>query len=162
MSILSRKRREAYFCGWSPGDESRFQWSFESRHGSMLERIRRRREQRYSLLDKPKKLGLERNQVCGEFETLLNSCPEKGIVDTCCAKMMGSDAFQRYLGVLHSKERASIEKVPEKDRFRFGDNETRMSFWSAVIPMNSGGQVCREKLQAMLRHTWKSQRLVTL
>ena len=84
----------------------------------MLERIRRRREQRYSLLDKPKKLGLERNQVCGEFETLLNSCPEKGIVDTCCAKMMGSDAFQRYLGVLHSKERASIEKVPEKDRFK--------------------------------------------
>ena len=54
MSIQSRKRREAYFCDWSPGDEPRFQCFFESRHGSMLERIRRRREQRSSLLEKEK------------------------------------------------------------------------------------------------------------
>ena len=30
---------------------------------------------------------MERNQVCGEIETMLNSCPGKGIVDTVCAKM---------------------------------------------------------------------------
>ena len=34
----------------------------------------------------------------------------------------------------------------EKNRFRFGDNETRISLWSAVIPMNVGGHVCREKV----------------
>ena len=78
---------------------------------------------------------------------MLNSCPGKGVVDTCCAKMMlGSDTFQQYLSLLSSKERAFIERVSEKNRFRFGDNETRMSFWSSVFPMNSGGQVCREKV----------------
>ena len=72
---------------------------------------------------------------------MLSSCPGKGIVDTGCAKMMmGSDAFQQYLSLLSSKERASFERVREKNRFRFGDNET------AVIPMNIGGQVCREKV----------------
>ena len=34
----------------------------------------------------------------------------------------------------------------EKNRFRFGDNETRISSWSAVVPMNVGGQLCREKV----------------
>ena len=78
---------------------------------------------------------------------MLNSCPGTGIVDTVCAKMMmGSGTFQQYLGLLNSKEQASIEKVREKNRFRFGDNETRLSFFSAVIPMNIGGQVCREKV----------------
>ena len=96
---------------------------------------------------KAKRLRLERNQVCGEFETMLNSCPGKGIVGTGCAKMMmGSDTVQQLLSLLSLKERASIERVREKNRFRFGDNETRMSIWSAVIPMNSGGQVCREKV----------------
>ena len=85
--------------------------------------------------------------MCGEFETMLNSCPGKGVVDTACAKMMmGSETFQQYLGLLKSEERASIEKVREKNRFRFGDNETWLSFWSAVIPMNIGGHLCREKV----------------
>ena len=75
---------------------------------------------------------------------MLNSCLGKGIVDTGCAKMMmGSDTFQQYLSLLSSKERASFERwVREKNRFRFGDNETE----TAVIPMNIGGQVCREKV----------------
>ena len=60
--------------------------------------------------------------------------------------MMGSDTFRQYLNLLSSKERAAIERVREKNRFRFGDNDTRMSLWSAVIPMNVGGQVCREKV----------------
>ena len=61
-----------------PGDEPRFQCFFESRHGSRLERIRRRREQRCSLLDNAKKLRLER--------------------DTGCAKMMmGSDTLQQSI-----------------------------------------------------------------
>ena len=65
---------------------------------SMLERIRRRREQRCSLLEKARKLRMERNQVCGEFETMLNSCLEKGIVDTGCVKMViGSDTFNSIL-----------------------------------------------------------------
>ena len=73
-------------------------------------------------------MRMERNQVCGEFETMLNSCPGKGIVDTGCAKMMmGSNIFQQYLGLLNPKERASIEKVREKNRFSVGDNETWMS-----------------------------------
>ena len=57
-----------------------------------------------------------------------------------------TDTFQQYLSLLSSKERASVERVREKNRFRFGDNETGMSFWSAVIPMNIGGQVFREKV----------------
>ena len=78
---------------------------------------------------------------------MLNSCLGKGIVDTGCAKtMMGSDTFQQYLNLLSSKVQASIERVRGKNRSRFGDNETRMSLWSAVIPMNVGGQVCREKV----------------
>ena len=90
--FVKKTERDAYFCDWSPGDEPRFQCVFESRHGSMLERIRRRREQRCSLLDKAKKLKLERSQVCGELDTMLNSFSGKGIVDTGCAKMMkGSD-----------------------------------------------------------------------
>ena len=36
--------REAYFCDWSPGNDPRFQCFFE-RHGSLFDRIRRRREQ---------------------------------------------------------------------------------------------------------------------
>ena len=110
--LFKKTEIEAYFCEWSPGDEPRFQCFFESRHGSMLERIRRRREQSCSLLDEAKKLRLERNQVCGEFEIVLNSCSGKGIVDSGCAKVMiGSGTFYQYLGILKSKERASIEKV---------------------------------------------------
>ena len=41
--------REAYFCDWSPGNEPRFQFFFE-RQGSVFDRIRRRGEQRCSLL----------------------------------------------------------------------------------------------------------------
>ena len=96
---------------------------------------------------KARQLKLERNPVCGEFETMLHSCHGKRIVDTGCAKMMmGSDTFRQYLKLLSSKERASIERVREKNRFRFGDNETKMSLWSAVIPMSVGGQVCRDKV----------------
>ena len=94
----------------------RFQCFFESRHGSMLDRIRRRREQRCSLMEQATRLRLERNQVCGEFEKMLSSCLGKGVVDTLCAKMMmGSDTFQQYLSLLSSKERASIERVREKE-----------------------------------------------
>ena len=58
----------------------------------------------------------------GEYEAMLNSSPGKGIIDTGCAKMMiGSDTFERCLDLLTSKERASVEKVREKNRFRFGD-----------------------------------------
>ena len=82
---------------------------------------------------------------------MLNSSPGKGIIDTGCAKMMmGSDTFKQYLHLLTSKERASVEEVREKNRFRFGDNETRMSRWSAVIPMNIGKHVCREKVAIIL------------
>ena len=85
--------------------------------------------------------------MCGQFEALLNSCPRKGVVDTGCAQMlMRSATFPQYLGILNSRERASIEKVREKNRFRFGENEIRLSFWSAVVPMNIGGQVCRDKV----------------
>ena len=45
-----------------------------------------------------------------------------------------------------SKSTSIHREVREKNRFRFGDNEIRMSFWSAVIPMNIGEQVCREKV----------------
>ena len=94
-------------------------------------------------------------RVCGEFETILNSCSGKGIVDTGCAKiMMGSDTFQQYLGLLNPKERASIEKLREKNRFRFGDNETRLSFWTAVIPINSGRQVCRSHFSSAWELSW--------
>ena len=54
-NFVTRTERETYFCDWSPGDEPRFQCFFETRHGSMLEGIRRRREQRCSLLEKSKK-----------------------------------------------------------------------------------------------------------
>ena len=36
---------------------------------------------------------------------------------------------------LEFKRRASIDRVREKNRFRFGDDDTRMSLWSAVIPI---------------------------
>ena len=55
-------------------------------HGSVFDRIGRRREQRCSLLEKARQLKLERNRICGEFKTMLNSCPGKGIVDTGCAQ----------------------------------------------------------------------------
>ena len=49
----------------------------------------------------------------------LNSSPGKGIIDTGCAKMMmGSDTFKQYLDLLSSKERASVEKVREKNPFQ--------------------------------------------
>ena len=93
----------------------------------------------------------ERERAIGEYEAMLNSSLGKGIIDTGCAKMMmGSDTFKQYLDLLTSKERASVEKVLEKNRFRFGDNETRMSHWSAVIPMNIGNHVCREKVAIIL------------
>ena len=37
--------------------------------------------------------------------------------------MMGSDTLKQYLDLLTSKERASVEKVLEKNRSSFGDNE---------------------------------------
>ena len=96
---------------------------------------------------KAKKQKIERERAIGKYEAMLNSSPGKGTIDTGCAKMMmGSDTFKQYLDLLTSKERASVEKVREKNRFRFGDNETRMSHWSAVIPMNNGKHVCHEKV----------------
>ena len=64
--------------------------------------------------------------------------------------MMGSDIFKQSLDLLTSKERASVEKVREKNHFRFGDNE-RMSHSSAVIPMNIRKHVCREKVAIFLQ-----------
>ena len=83
--------------------------------------------------------------MCGDFET----CFGKGIAGTGCAKMvMGPDFFSNSIlfSSILKKPSTPIEKVREENRFRFGDNETRLSFWSAVIPMNIGGQVCREKV----------------
>ena len=92
----------------------------ESKHSSLVERIRKRREQRCSLLEKAKKQKMERERAIGEYEAMLNSSLEKGITDTGCAKMMmGSHTFKQYLDLLTSKERASVEKVREKNRFRF-------------------------------------------
>ena len=139
--------RETHFCDWSPQQESRFLCFFESKHCSLLERIRKRREQRCSLLEKAKRQKIERERAIGEYEAMLNSSPGKCIIDTGCAKMMiGSDTLKQHLDLLTSKEFASVEKVREKNRFRFGDNETKMSQWSAVIPMNIGKHVCREKV----------------
>ena len=150
-SISTGKLRETHFCDWSPQHESRFLCFFESKHCSLLDRIRKRREQRCSLLEKAKKQKIERERAIGEYEAILNSSPGKGIIDTRCAKMMmGSDTLKQYLDLLTSKERASVENVREKSRFRFGDNETRMSHWSAVIPMNIGKHVCREKMAIIL------------
>ena len=151
-SFFSKKTgRETHFCDWSPQQESRFLCFFESKHCSLLVRIRKRREQRCSLLEKAKKQKIDRERAIGECEAMLNSSPGKGIIDTGCAKMMmGSDTFKQYLDLLTSKERASVEKVREKNRFRFGDNETRMSHWSAVIPMHIGKHVCREKVAILL------------
>ena len=62
-----------------------------------------------------------------------NSCLGKGIVDTGCAKDNdGISTFQQYLGLLNSKERASIVKVRERNRFRFGDNEQ-----VAIVPCDA-------------------------
>ena len=47
-------------------------------------------------------------------------------------------------------ERASVEKMREKNRFRFGDNETRMSHWSAVIPMTLGSTCVVKKVAIVL------------
>ena len=107
MNSFPRKRGER---------QPRFQCFFE-RHASLFVRIRRRRrrDQRCSLLEKARKLRRERNRVCGEFETMLNSCPSKGIVDTGCAKMMmGSDTFRQYLNLLSSKRNAHPLREYEK------------------------------------------------
>ena len=142
-STLSRRQRDAYVCDKSTEDGPRFQCFFESRHGFMLERIRRRREQRCSLLDKAKKLRLECNQVCGEFETTLNSFPGKGIVDTGCAKMMMD---QILFNSIFSPEfqRTSIPLRKCERRTGSGLETTRLECHSgsAAIPMNIGGQVC--------------------
>ena len=91
-----KTEREAHFCNWSPQHESRSLCVFESKHCSLLERIRKRREQRCSLLEKAKKQRMERDRVIGEDEAMLNSSPGTGIIDTGCAKMvMGSDTFQK-------------------------------------------------------------------
>ena len=93
-----------------------------------------------SLLEKAKKQKIERERAIGEYEAMLNSSPGKGIIDTGCAKMMmGSDTFKQYLDLLTSRGRASVEKVREKNRFKFGDNE-----------MNIGKHVCREKVAIIL------------
>ena len=65
---------------------------------------------------KAKKLRLERNRVCGEFETMPISCLGKEIVDTGCPKMMmGSDTFRQYLNLLSSKERVSTRDSTRKE-----------------------------------------------
>ena len=82
----------------SPQHESRFLCFFESEHCFLLERIRKRRKQRCSLLEKAKKQKMERERANGEYEAMLNSSTGKGIIDTRCAKvMMGSDTFKQIL-----------------------------------------------------------------
>ena len=94
-----RVEKEAHVCDWRSGYEPRsLGFFFESKHNSMLERVRRRREQRCSLLEKARKLRIGRDRVNGECEVVLNSSPGKGIGDTGCAKMMmASDTFKQYL-----------------------------------------------------------------
>ena len=71
--FAKKTKREAYFFDWSLGDEPRFQCFFESRHDSVLERIRRCREQRSLFAaEKGKKTELGGQSGCGEFETMLN------------------------------------------------------------------------------------------
>ena len=64
-SIFQRKLRETHFCDCSPQHESRFLCFFESKHCSLLDRIRKRREQRCSLLEKAKKQKFERERAIG-------------------------------------------------------------------------------------------------
>ena len=45
-SFFTRKLGETHFCDWSPQHESCLLCFFESKHCSLLERIRKRREQR--------------------------------------------------------------------------------------------------------------------
>ena len=61
-TISPRKLRETHFCDWSPQQESRFLCFFESKQCSLLDRIRKRREQRCSMLEKAKKLKIERER----------------------------------------------------------------------------------------------------
>ena len=69
-SIFPRKLRETHFCDWSPQHESRFLCFFESKHCSLLARIRKLREQRCSLLEKAKKQRMERERAIGEYEAI--------------------------------------------------------------------------------------------
>ena len=94
-SVFTRKLRETRCSDCSTQHESRFLCFFESKHCSLLDRIRKRREQRRSLLEKAMKQRIERERAIGEYEAMLNSSPGKGIIDTGCAKMMmGLDIFQ--------------------------------------------------------------------
>ena len=54
--------RETHCCDWSPQHESRFLCFLES---NLLNRIRKRREQRCSLLEKAKKQRMERERAIG-------------------------------------------------------------------------------------------------
>ena len=89
-SIFTRKQRETHFCDWSPQHESRFLCFFESKHCSLLDKIRKRREQRRSLLEKAKKQRVEGERAIGEYEAMLNSSPDTG----CAKMMMGIRHFQ--------------------------------------------------------------------
>ena len=136
-SIFPRKLRERLI--YVTGAHSMNRVFCASSRGSLLEKIRKRREQRCSLLEKAKKQKMERERAIGECEAMLNSSPGKGIIDTGRAQiMMGSDTFKQHLDLLTSRERASVEKVRERSRF------------PAVIPMNIGKHVCREKVAIIL------------
>ena len=101
---FSKKTERLTSVTGSPQHESRFLCFCESKHCSLLERLRKRREQRCSLLEKAKKQRMERARAIGEYEAMLNSSPGKGIIYTGCAKMMlGSDTFKQCLDLLSSK-----------------------------------------------------------
>ena len=132
----NENKKEAHFCDGSPLRKQAAFFFFESRHCYLLNWIRRRCEQSCSMLEEARKQRMEQNRVNGEYEAMLNSSLGKVIIDTGCAKLMtGSDTFKQCLGLLVHPLRKY---------------ETRMTHWSAVILMNIGKHVCREKVAIIL------------
>ena len=124
ISVTGTHSMNPVFCVSSRVSTALCWTGFANAENSVVHCWRKRRNRKLSV-----------NVPLVSMKQMLNSSPGKGITDTGCAKMMmGSDTFKQYLDLLTSKER----KVREKNRFKFGDNETRMSHWSAVIPMNIG------------------------
>ena len=88
-----KTERETHFCDWSPQHELRFLCFFKSKHCSLLDRIRKRREQRRSLLEKAKKQKIERERAIGEYGATPNSSPGNGIIDT------GDDGIRHFQAI---------------------------------------------------------------
>ena len=73
-SIFPRKQRKRLISVTGAHNMNRVLLCFfESKHCSFLDRIRKRREQRCSLLAKAKKQRMERERAIGDYEAMLNS-----------------------------------------------------------------------------------------